>query len=127
MKKILFCLFSLFCILAYQPLIVVAGSAFSSSLKESGSNAGYDSKVNGEVVINNTIAKLIQTVLSFLGVLFLVLMIYGGFLWMTAQGNDTQVEKAQSTIRNAVIGLIIVISAYGISILVMNSVGGLSK
>ncbi|MBL7058793.1 hypothetical protein ISS03_05720 [Patescibacteria group bacterium] len=126
MKKIVFGVFIFTCISFFQPLIVSAAQL--GGLGEAGDSAGYKRTTgSGEVAINAIISTVIQTVLSFLGVLFLVLMIYGGFLWMTAQGNDTQVEKAQSTIRNAVIGLIIVISAYGISILVMNSVGGLSK
>ncbi|MBI4812330.1 hypothetical protein HY798_02705 [Candidatus Falkowbacteria bacterium] len=39
-------------------------------------------------------------------------MIYGGYTWMTASGNEQQVEKAKGIIKNAVIGLIVVLAAY---------------
>jgi len=93
-----------------DPLDTVAGS----------SGAGY--KIGTDFAKTGTqeiIATIITTVLSFLGVIFLILMIYGGFMWMTASGDEEQVKKALSIIRNALIGLIIVIAAYAISFLVM--------
>ncbi len=66
-----------------------------------------------------TIGLVIRMALSLLGVIFLSLMLYAGFLWMTARGNDQQVEKAIKTIRQAVIGLIIVTSAYSITAFVV--------
>lgn len=61
------------------------------------------------------IGQLIGYVLSFLGVIFMVLIIYAGILWMTARGNDQDVEKAKEIIKNAVMGLIIVLAAYAIT------------
>lgn len=61
------------------------------------------------------IGDIIGAVLAFIGVLFLILTIYGGITWMTAQGNEQQVEKAKQIIIAAVIGLIIVLSAYAIT------------
>jgi len=58
---------------------------------------------------------LIGTVLSFVGVLFLIMMIYAGIMWMTAQGNDQQVTKAKDLLINSVIGIIIVFAAYAIT------------
>jgi len=68
---------------------------------------------------NNDLPKLagglIGNVLAFLGLAFFVLVIYGGILWMTAAGNDDQVKKARQIITAAVIGLVIVLSAYAIT------------
>lgn len=61
---------------------------------------------------------IIGSILSFIGVIFMILVIYGGFLWMTARGNEQQVEKAKTLIIQSVIGLIIVLSAYAITSLV---------
>ncbi|MBT4153149.1 MAG: hypothetical protein HOE53_00705 [Candidatus Magasanikbacteria bacterium] len=61
---------------------------------------------------------LIKLFLSAVGIIFLVLMVYGGFLWMTARGEEAQVEKAKSTITAAVIGISIVVSAYAITTLI---------
>ena len=86
------------------------------------SGAGYDT---GQADVYTLISTIIQTVLSFLGVVFLVLMIYGGFMWMTARGDDTQTKKAMSLIQAAIIGMVIVMSAYAISFFVMSQFGTL--
>lgn len=61
------------------------------------------------------IGLMIGAALGLLGVIFLILMVYGGYLWMTSRGDDKQVEKAKDTIKNAIIGLVLVIMAYAIS------------
>lgn len=58
---------------------------------------------------------IIGSILSFMAVIFMILIIYGGILWMTARGNNQQTEKAQNLIIQAVVGLIIVLSAYTIT------------
>ena len=58
---------------------------------------------------------IISVILSFVGVLFFILMIYAGILWMTASGNDQQISKAKSLLINAIIGIVIVFSAYAIT------------
>ncbi len=59
--------------------------------------------------------RIVGTLLAFLGVIFLVLMIAGGIMWMTAAGNDARVATARRLIIAAIIGLIIVVSAYAIT------------
>jgi hypothetical protein len=80
--------------------------------------AGFDPDPKNPVEI---IGALIGVALSFLGIIFLVLTIYAGFTWMTAGGNETKVLRAKATLRNSVIGLIIVVSAYSITRFVFNS------
>lgn len=65
--------------------------------------------------ISSTIGKVVGAGLAFIGVIFFLLIIYGGLLWMTARGNETQVTKAKDLIISAVIGLVIVLSAYAIT------------
>ena len=77
--------------------------------------------------VPSVIGSVIGAVLSFVGVLFLGLMIYGGLLWMTAQGNEQQVTKAKDLIVSAVIGLVIVMSAYAITAFVGQSLGAAVK
>jgi len=59
--------------------------------------------------------EIIGTILSFVGVLFLGLMMYAGILWMTAQGNEQQITKAKGMLTNAIIGIIVVFAAYAIT------------
>ncbi|MFH1173455.1 MAG: hypothetical protein V1692_02910 [bacterium] len=67
------------------------------------------------------IGQLIGAALSLLGVLFLALMVYGGYLWMTARGNEDQIKKAKEIIIAAVTGLAIVLAAYAITSFVMSN------
>lgn len=82
--------------------------------------AGYKTDVS----VESMIGLIITTVLTFVGVVFLILAIYGGYLWMMARGNDEQVEKAKKTITNAIIGLVVVLAAYAISWYIVNAIGG---
>lgn len=59
--------------------------------------------------------QIIGVVLSFVGALFLILMIYAGILWMTSQGNEQEVTKAKGLIINAIVGIIIVFAAYALT------------
>ena len=62
-----------------------------------------------------TIGKVVGAVLSFLGVAFFVLIIYGGYTWMFSMGNEQTATKAKDIIIAAVIGLVIVLAAYAIT------------
>jgi hypothetical protein len=65
--------------------------------------------------LTGRVGKMVGVVLSFVGVIFLVLIIYAGIKWMTSGGNDKSVESAKSLIISAIIGLIIVLGAYAIT------------
>lgn len=81
--------------------------------------AGYNTTQSPE----NIISLIITTVLSFLGVIFLVLAIYAGYTWMTAGGNEELVKKAKDTLTSAIIGLVIVLASYVISWYIINILG----
>lgn len=61
------------------------------------------------------VGELIGIVLAFTGTVFFLLVVYGGFLWMTAQGDSAQVKKGKEIIINAILGLVLVFSAYAIT------------
>jgi cytochrome bd-type quinol oxidase subunit 2 len=81
--------------------------------------AGYDQVTAGQNDAESVAGKVINIFLSILGVVFLILMILGGYHWMTAAGDEQKVTKAKSTITAAIIGLIIVVAAYAITFYVM--------
>ncbi len=62
--------------------------------------------------IYQIVGYIINIILGFLGVIFLVLVIYGGFLWMTAGGNEDKVKKGRELLTHAAIGLAIVLAAF---------------
>lgn len=64
--------------------------------------------------------RIIGLILSFVGILFLGLIIYAGISWMMAGGNEQTITKSKDLLVNAVIGLVIVFAAYAITIFVSN-------
>lgn len=60
------------------------------------------------------IARVIRVLLGFLGIIGVGIVLYGGYLWMTAGGNSDQVATAQQVLRNGLIGLIIILLAFSI-------------
>jgi len=85
---------------------------------------GGDAEAGGAAQVPIIIGSIINAALGLLGVILIVLLIYGGFLWMTAGGNSEQVDKAKKIIVNGVIGLVIVMSAYTISYFVVQRISG---
>ncbi|MCR4313974.1 MAG: pilin [Candidatus Uhrbacteria bacterium] len=75
----------------------------------------------GEADIVDTIAQIVRIALGFLGVIAVLIILVGGFQWMTAGGNDDKVKLAKKRIFAGIIGLVIVISAYAIASFVINS------
>jgi len=70
------------------------------------------------------IGRIITIFLGFLGVIFLGLLLYAGYTWMTAGGDPAKVDSAKNTIRNAIIGLLIIMSAWAITAFVINFFAG---
>jgi len=62
-----------------------------------------------------TAESIIDKLLGFLGLIAVVVILYGGFRWMTAGGNEDAVKKAKHTLTAGIIGLIIVLAAWGIA------------
>jgi len=67
------------------------------------------------------IQYIISAFLGLLGIIFLVLIIYAGYNWMTAGGDEEKVTKAKETLQRAVIGLIIITAAYSITYFVFSN------
>ena len=69
--------------------------------------------------LQETVVRIVQWALGLLALVAVVMIIVGGFQWMTAGGNEEKVEKAKKLISAAVIGLIIVLLAWAIVIFVI--------
>lgn len=68
------------------------------------------------------IAELIKLILTLFGTIFLVLVVLAGYWLLTARGDEAKVEKANKTIRAAVIGLTITLAAYSVTYFVGNGI-----
>ena len=74
--------------------------------------------------IRVTIAKIIRIVIGFLGIVAVGLIMYAGWIWMTSEGSEEKIEQAKKILTNAVIGLIIILSAFAIVSFIINSLTG---
>jgi len=79
----------------------------------SGNNGPYASAASGNN-LDTIIGAVVSVALGLIGVIFLILMIYAGYNWMTARGEEEKVSAAKDTITRSIIGIIIVIGAYAI-------------
>lgn len=66
------------------------------------------------------IGNIINVFLSLLGVIFVLYTVYAGWLWMSDQGEGKKAQKAKDMLRQAVVGMVIIIAAYAISNFVIN-------
>lgn len=74
-----------------------------------------------------TASYIINWALTLIGMFFMLLMLYGGFIWMKARGNESETDKAKNTIVAAVIGVVIILAAYGISTYLFTVVYNITK
>ena len=69
----------------------------------------------GQQDIRTTISRIINVALGLLGIVAVVIMLIGGFEWMTAGGNEEKVTSAKQRIFMGILGLAIILSAYAIA------------
>lgn len=79
-----------------------------------GINYGKDTGL-GQTDPRQTVALIIRIFMGFLGTISIVIILMGGFKWMTAAGNDEKVSEAKKLIAAGIIGLIIILSAFAIT------------
>lgn len=123
-KKFLFGLLALQCLML-NPMAIAPARAQGQGVDLWGGNniannafnsIGFSKKDPREIVAN-----IIKILLGFLGTIAVVLIIYAGFLWMTAAGNPDKTKKAKDIMSAAVTGLVIILISYGITVFVTNA------
>lgn len=75
----------------------------------------------GKEDLRTTVARIINVALSLLGVIAVVIILIGGFRWMTAGGAEDKVEEARKWIFSGIIGLAVILSAWAIARFVLSS------
>ena len=69
------------------------------------------------------IGKLIQVTLSVTGIVFLIITVYAGVLYLIAAGDADKVKKAKSMLVTSVIGIVIILTAYALAAFVVGQLG----
>ncbi len=119
-KKIIVFLFSFFLFLSsFLPAKIVMAGWFDRQL-----GIGDESKVIGTTFsddVNNVktpqqvAIEFIKVFLSFMATIFLAMLVWGGYLWMTAGGDESQTTKAKQVIGRSVLGMVIILFSYAIT------------
>lgn len=108
--------------LAAFPTIALAQAKnpFDEAAKLAG-NVGTDAGLGQPKPLTQIIGQILNIALGFLGILLLAYLLYAGFLWMTSGGDSKKADQATTMIKNAIIGLIIIVAAFAISTFVLGS------
>jgi len=77
----------------------------------------------GSTSLDSAVVGLINVALGFLGLIAVIIILIGGFKWMTAGGNEDKVGEARKTIFAGIIGLAIILFAWGITTFVVTHLG----
>ncbi|MBI3957091.1 MAG: hypothetical protein HY340_03840 [Candidatus Kerfeldbacteria bacterium] len=80
----------------------------------------------GTADLKSTVINIINWVLGLLGIIAVIMILYAGFLWMTAGGNEEKVGTAKKIISAAIIGLIIILLAWAIVNFVLKTASNVS-
>jgi len=109
--------------MASLPFVASAATALQTIKEQANTTAtaaGVTSDQGNDLA--GVIGRLINSALGLLGIILVVIIIYAGFLWMTAQGDDKKVGEAKLMIKQAIVGIIIIFSAYALTDFVLTNV-----
>lgn len=90
-------------------------------LEETAGRAGLYKKGGSNDTLIETVGKVVDAGLSIISIVFFTFILYAGFRWMVARGNEADIDYAQETITNSIIGIIVVLAAYAISSFLFNA------
>lgn len=117
LKKITVFLIVLLAVIFLLPKDLLAQSNSVTGVNDL-ANAGVNL---GQTDLKQVIANIINIILAFLGTLAVLLFLYAGWLWMTANGEAAKIEKAKKIMIDTAIGLAITLSAYAIASFILKA------
>lgn len=74
--------------------------------------SGFGIQSGEEVTLGSIVGNYVTVFLGFVGTIAFVVFLYGGFLWLTARGNEDQVADAKKYLFNGTIGIVVIVFAY---------------
>jgi len=115
-------------LIAFAIISFLVLPVFATSVLAQGADFGITPVENG---LGNSLAqgdprtiigKVINFALGFLGVIAVGIILFGGFKWMTAAGNEDKVSEAKKLLGAGVVGLIIILAAWAVATFIINSI-----
>lgn len=125
-QQLLFGILTIFVIsFLLSPQISLATSGIDTvkgGLKQTADKAGFSEKEQ-QRDLPTLMGQMINYGFGILGVIFLTIVLIGGYLWMTAGGSEEKIEKAKKFIINGVNGMIVIFLAYALAYVILFSLG----
>jgi len=115
MKKIAKHLLSLVLVMSVFVIPAISLAAGNLQVTDLGTNEVGAAVKLGDKSPLTTATNLINTAMLFLGIIAVCIILLGGFKWMTAMGSEEKVNEAQKLMTAGVVGIIIILSAWGIA------------
>lgn len=127
MKKIAKHLLSLVLVLSVFVIPALTSAAGTISVTDLGTNEVSTGLELGEKSPIETATSLINTVMIFLGLIAVCIILFGGFKWMTAMGSEDKIGEAKKLMGAGVVGIVIILSAWGIAKYVLEKAVDVTK
>jgi hypothetical protein len=117
-------------VIFFVACVLFVGIAFfffsDAAFAQEGDTFGVEQVEEADIALPSTdirvvVARIIRAVLGLLGLLTVILMIYGGFLIMTSAGSEEKVAQGKKVLINTSIGLAIILSAFTITQFIINA------
>ena len=102
-----------------QPALAI--NLGGADVKDAATKAGYSENTN-ETSFAEILGTVIKVLLSLVGVVFTLLIVYAGDMWLMARGEQEKIDKAKKIIEGAVLGLVVTLAAYTISNFAVNAI-----
>lgn len=102
------------------PSLTLAGPAMEGLETVAEASGLKNGKINSW---QDIVVVVLNSIMMFLGFITVILIMYGGFMWTTAAGDESKVEKAKKILKNAIIGLAVILMSMAISNFVFSLMG----
>lgn len=89
-------------------------------LGKAGGAAGFGTEAPSVTTI---IAGLLNAILAVTGVVFLIMIVYAGIMYVMSGGEEEKVKKAKRLLTYSLIGIVLIASSYAISLFVFQALG----
>lgn len=111
-----------FIIIGLLALFLTSNISFAQDFGVEAVGTGIDNSLASGEDMRIVAGRFIQFALGFLGILAVLLIMYGGFIWMTSGGDEEKIKKAKGVLQSSVIGLVIILSSWGLTTFILNKI-----
>lgn len=110
------------------PMLLIPGKIFAQTGLDSATTQlqGIGNKLgtSGKAKLPELIGSIINTALGLMGIIFVIMVVYAGVLYMSDMGEGKKVDTAKKLLKTSIIGIVLIVAAYAISTFVIQQIVG---